>query len=427
MVLLLALTACGPSGDAGDEASPQASPTPADPTDTGDTPGDPPSEPPATPTGTTPPPAEGEPELRAVWVHLFDDTLKTPQSIDRMLDRIAAANLNTVIAEVVRRQDAYYDSEVLPRSTDPALQDGFDPLAYLVEHAHARGLEVEAWIPTMPAYHGVYDDLPAPPGWVWTEHGREAPEGERWVTRFADGTWDDHLDPALPAVRDHVARVAAEIARNYEVDAIHLDYIRYVEADTGYHPAVLARYREETGATGTPSADDAQWSAWRRDQVKALVRQIRDAVREAEPDMPVTAAVVAAGEGPSAVGGFENTRPYARFHQDWVGMVEDGLLDAIYPMNYFDASLYGEWFTQWIAFQQELAGRTDAVVAGGQGSWLNRPEASLDQLRRAAEALDGAVVYSYQQTAQDAPLDILFDLLPAELWTGRAPVPERRG
>lgn len=365
--------------------------------------------------------------MRAVWVHLFDDTLKSPASIDAMLDRVAAANFNTVIAEVVRRQDAYYDSDVLPRTTDPALVEGFDALAYLVEGAHARGLDLEAWIPTMPAYHPVYDDLPAPEGWVWTEHGPDAPEDQRWVTRYADGTWDDHLDPALPAVRDHVSAVTAEIARNYDVDAVHLDYIRYVEGDTGYHPDVLARYRRETGAEGVPAPDDPQWSAWRRQEVMAMVRQVRDAVREVDAGLPVTAAVVAAGEGPSAVGGFERTRPYARFHQDWVSMVEEGLLDAVYPMNYFDEQVYGAWYAQWLDFEAQLADATGVVVAGGVAGYLNRPEASIGQLRRATEALDGAVLYSFQQTSQDAPLDVLFDLVPEQLWTERAPVPALRG
>lgn len=431
LLVALTLIGCGP-GDGG-EPSPAPSPPSEGPTGaptvapspTGDTGADGATTP-GSPDPSPPPEAEGRPEMRAVWVHLFDDTLKTPESIDRMLDRVADANFNTVIAEVVRRQDAYYDSQVLPRTTDPALPAGFDVLAYLVEGAQARGLELEAWIPTMPAYHAVYDDLPAPDGWVWTEHGIDAPEGQRWVTRYADGTWDDHLDPALPAVRDHVAAIAAEIAANYDIDALHLDYIRYVEGDTGYHPQVLERYREDTGATGVPAADDPQWSAWRRQEVKEMVRQVREAVREAAPDLPVTAAVVAAGEGPSAVGGFQNTRPYVRFHQDWAGMLEEGLLDAIYPMNYFDEQQYGDWFAQWIAFEEELAASTGALVAGGQGAWLNRPEDSISQLRRTSESLGGAVLYSFQQTAQDAPLDILFDLIPEELWPERAPVPARR-
>lgn len=425
LALALMAAACGPDEEAGQAEDPTSPGSPtatatATPSAPADSPTDATSPPPS-----PPPEAEGPAELRAVWIHLFDDTLKSPASIDRMLDRVADANFNTVIAEVVRRQDAYYESDVLPRTTDPALAEGFDALAHLVEGAHARGLELEAWIPLMPAYHHVYDDLPAPDGWVWTEHGTDAPEAQRWVTRYSDGTWDDHLDPALPAVRDHVAAVAAELARNYDVDAIHLDYLRYVEGDTGYHPEVLDRYRADTGASGVPASDDPRWSAWRRQEVKEMVRQVREAVRGADADMPVTAAVVAAGEGPAAVGGFERTRPYVRFHQDWVGMVEEGLLDAIYPMNYFDEQVYGNWFDQWITFQEELAASTDVLVAGGQAGYLNRPEGSLSQLRRISEGLDGAVLYSFQQTAQDGPLDVLFDLVPEELWRERAPVPAR--
>ncbi len=378
------------------------------------------------PSRTSPPVAspQADPEIRAVWVHLFDDTLKTPENIDAMVDRVADANLNTIIAEVVRRQDAYYlGSDVLVRTPDPAVVDGFDVLAHLLERAHERGLAVQAWIPLMPAYHHTYDDLPRPDGWVWAEHGPDAPVEQRWVSRLADGSWDTYLDPGLPEVRQHVAAVAAEIAADYPIDALHLDYVRYADQDRGYHPRVLDRFRAETGASGTPAPADPTWSQWRRQQVTRMLDEIRAAVGRANPALPVTAAVVAAGEGPTAGRPFTSTRPYVRFMQDWVSWIAAGKLDVAMPMNYFDAALRGDWFDQWAAFEATLAQDTDVLIAGGQAGYLNRPDASLAQLRTLRETLDGVVLYSYQQTAVDDPTDILFDLLTDELFTHRAPLP----
>ncbi len=382
------------------------------------------------PSRTAPPVADpqGDPEVRAVWVHLFDDTLKTPESIDAMVDTVADANLNTIIVEVVRRHDAYYlGSEVLVRTQDPAVPEGFDVLAHVLERAAERGLSVQAWIPLMPAYHHVYDDLPRPDGWVWTEHGPDAPLEDRWVSRLADGTWDDHLDPGLPEVRGHVAAVAAEIAAKYPIDALHIDYVRYTDQDRGYHPRALERFRSETGAAGTPAPDDQAWSAWRRQQVDRMLEEIRSAVRAADPSLPLTAAVVAGGEGPTSGRPFEATRPYARFMQDWAGWIADGKLDAAMPMNYFDGSVRGDWFDQWAAFETALAQRTDVVIAGGQAGYLNRPDDSLAQLRTLRDGLDGVVLYSYQQTALDDPTDVLFELLPEELFEDRAPLPPPLG
>jgi uncharacterized lipoprotein YddW (UPF0748 family) len=364
-------------------------------------------------------------QARAVWIHLFDDTLKSPASVDRMLDRVAAARFNTVIVEVVRRQDSYYTSNVLPRTTDPNMTPGFDMLAHVIQGARARGLAVHAWVPVVNTWHGVYSDIPHPDGWIWTDHGPNAPEADRWVTRLANGTWSDYLDPGLPEVRDHITAVMAELASRYRVDGVHLDYARYPSRDAGYHPRALERWRAETGSTGTPSPDNVSWSNWRRAQVDALVTQVRNAVRAADPNVKLTAAVIAQGEGPHGSRTFAQTRAYADYFQHWVGWAQTGMVDAVMPMTYFRADQHGEWFDQWLAFNGWLAGQVNPLVVGGYGGWLNTPEASLDQIARTQNAMDGSVLFSYQQTASTQPYDALFDLLPQRLWTQRAPVPRQ--
>ena len=361
--------------------------------------------------------------LRGVWVHLFDDTLKTPQGVDAMLDAAHAAHANTVIAEVVRRQDAYYTSSVLPRSTDPALSSGFDPLARLVDGVHARGMAIEAWVPLMPTYHHVYDDLPHPDGWVYTAHGPKAPLDQRWVTRMADGTWDDHLDPGVPAVRDHLVALVTEIAARYDVDGIHLDYLRYTARDAGYNPAALARFRANVGRDDTPSPDDAQFGDWRREQTRSLLARIRASVDDAAPGTAVTAAVIAQGEGPHAGRPFTATRAYADYFQDWPAWTRDGLLDAAMPMDYFDARTHQAWFDQWAAFASAVAQQAASPVALGIGAWLNRPADALAQVEQALAPTDGVVVYSYQQNADTEPYDALLTTLPATAWRAPARAP----
>lgn len=380
------------------------------------------SSPPSSPAPSSPTPSRPT-ELRGVWVHLFDDTLKTPASIDRMLDRVAAAGANTVIAEVVRRQDAYYRSEVLPHTADPAVPRGFDPLAHLLAGAGERGLQVHAWVPLMPTYHAVYDALPRPAGWVWAEHGPTAPVDRRWVTRLADGTWDDHLDPGHPAVRDHLVAVVTEIARRYDVDAVHLDYLRYVDEAAGYNPAALARFREETGRGDTPAPTDAGFSDWRRGQVRSLLARIRRAVARAAPGVALSAAVIAQQEGPHAGHPFAATRAHAGYFQDWAGWLHDGLVDAVMPMIYFDQSVHGTWFAQWAAFARRLAAEVEPLVAPGVGAWLNTPAAGADQLAAVMRGTDGGVVYSYQQNAARPPHDGLFRRLPEGRWRRRVAPP----
>ena len=285
-----------------------------------------------------------------------------------------------MVAQVARRHDAYYRSEVLPATVDPDLEPGLDVLEELTGLAHDAGIEVHARISIAPTWHAVYDDLPAARGWLPAAHGRVAPEAERWVSRAVDGTWSDYLDPALPEVRAHVRAVVEELVTTTEVDGIHLDYARYASAEGGYDPRAPARYRAETGADGTPAPHDPAWSAWRRTQTRELVAEARTAVDGAPRAIALSAAVIAWGAGPGELGGFAATRTAQEALQDWPGWVEDGLVDAVLPMVYLRDHVPGQaaWFADWLRFQAALAATADPWIVPGVGGWLNTPDASTD-------------------------------------------------
>jgi uncharacterized lipoprotein YddW (UPF0748 family) len=344
--------------------------------------------------------------MRAAWVHLFDDTLKTRAGIRRMVDELAAADASAVIVQVARRHDAYYTSQVLPRTPDPRLESGLDILAELLPLARARGIEVHAWVGVGPTYHDVYRGLTAPAGWMHTTHGIAAPVAERWVSRTADGTWSTYLDPGVPQVQDHVAAVVGELAANYDLDGIHLDYVRYESASHGFNPLALAAYRAETGATATPAATDAAFATWRREQTRRVVLRAREAIAGGADgrDIQLTAAVITWGAGPATPdrAGFVRSLPFTRTLQDWDGWVRRGEVDAVMPMNYFRAhdAEQARWFEGWLAYERALARDVEPRIVPGPGGYLNRPSNVLAQVR-AGMAIDGAAVYSYQQPTED--------------------------
>ncbi len=352
--------------------------------------------------------------IRAAWVHLFDGRLKSAASIASTLDELAAADVSHVIAQVARRHDAYYDSDVLPRTSDPTLAADLDVLQTLIDGAQARGMQLHAWISVAPSWHDVYRDLPAPAGWIATEHGRTAPESQRWVTRNATGTWSTYLDMGVPAVQDHVAAVVAEIVERYDVDGIHLDYVRYEGADRGYNPAALAAYRRDTGATGTPAPTDPTFTRWRRDQATQVIRRARDEIDASGRDVTLSAAVISWGPGPSTpdLSGFRTSSPYTRTLQDWDRWARSGLVDLLLPMNYFRAHVPTEarWFSQWLAYERALSQGVDVAIVPGIGGYLNRPVNVLDQIELAMQRTDGAAVYSAQQPTVDGTRRVLDQL-----------------
>lgn len=356
---------------------------------------------------------------RAAWVHLFDGTLKTRAGVRAMVDELARADANVVFAQVVRRHDAYYPSSVLPRTPDPGVAAGFDVVAELLTAAHARGIEVHAWFGIAPTWHGAYEGLRAPAGWMHSTHGLGAPPADRWVTRSRDGTWSSYLDPGVPQVRTHVAAVVRELATRYpRLDGIHLDYVRYDGADQGYNPIALTRYRADTGATGTPAPSDAAWTAWRREQTRRLVLAARQAIIASGNPVHLSAAVISWGDGPATPdqAGFRRTPAYTRTLQDWDGWVRRGEVDSVVPMNYFRAAdaAHAAWFDRWIAYERALAAGTGVQVVPGPAGYLNSPGNVLAQTR-AAMRVDGASVYSYQQPTLDSSRGV-WDQLAGTRW-----------
>lgn len=346
----------------------------------------------------------GPAQVRGTWVHLFDDSLKSREGIEEVLDRAVRANLNTVFVQVARRQDAYYRSSVLPRTTDPSMDPGLDVLDAVVDGARARGLQVHAWFAVVQAYHGTYADRPAPDGWVWSEHGPDS--DDPWVTEPHPAARErlgypqayrtyPYLDLGVPAVQDHIAATLTEVARRYDVDAIHLDYLRYPGADWGYHPVALTRFAADTGRDrgALPAPTDPEWSAWRRAQVTQLLRRIRTDLEAAAPRVGISAAVIAQGAPPTGRDGFAATVAYDDKQQDWATWAEEGLVDLTIPMAYFDERRYADRYDGWVRF----TGALDATTAIGQGSWLNTTAASGSQVAEALSATRGVVLYSYQQ------------------------------
>lgn len=416
-LLLLVGTGCGGDADA-DLAGPDV-PPPADPS--GDDASDgPPTEPsgdpePAEPTPGEPPDddagandgagADDGPDdgpIRAVWVHLFDDTLKSTASIERLVAEVVDAGADTLIAQVARRHDAYYTSTVLPRTADPQLADGLDVLATLLDVTASTELRVHAWISVAPTWHRSYDDLDHPAGWLPMAHGSRAPVADRWVTRTADGVWTDYLDVALPEVTDHVVAIVEELLADYAVDGVHLDYLRYEADDRGYHPDALARFARETGQTGTPHPTDPVWSDWRRDQTRNLVAEVRAAMDATGTAAELSAPVITWGAPPAGTT-LEGTRGHRDALQEWDRWAREGLVDVLYPMNYFRAhdAEQAAWFDGWIAYQARLDAATPTRIAAGVGGWLNRSDAVLEQVRAAMAATGAVGLYSFQQPTDE--------------------------
>ncbi|MCX6345585.1 MAG: family 10 glycosylhydrolase [Armatimonadetes bacterium] len=294
-------------------------------------------------------------EVRGAWVSAWSKGYLTPAEADATIAAAKKAKINTLFIQVRKTADAYYNSQIEPKA--PNLAADYDPLAYVIEKAHAQGIKVHAWVNVCRVWIG--KALPDGPDHLVNKHPEWLNKDSTGANKAADGMF---IDPGVPEARDYVVSVISDIAARYAIDGIHLDYIRYPGKDWGYSEEALARYRIESGTTGKPSAGDPKWCEWRREQVTELVTEIRSSVLKARPKIQITAATIAWKD---CAPNFAACGPHYLVYQDWCEWLSQGLLDANVPMNYRndssskDAAQFRAWlngFTRWNAGKPTYVG-----------------------------------------------------------------------
>ncbi len=362
--------------------------------------------------------AQDPPELRALWVDAFHEGIRSPREAADLVAAAQRAHINTLIVQVRRRGDALYTKGVEPPLADPFYDPTFDALAAIVDAGHAAGLEVHAWINAMPVWRD--EAAPADARHLFNQHGPSAVGAENWLTSSPSG---DHkfpvgyfLDPGHPAAAAYLAEIYLNIVRNYGVDGIHFDYVRYPETDerlprgagVGYNSVNLQRFRRASGRNDTPPPGDEAWMAWRRDQVTNLVRRVSIEAKAINPRLKISAALIPWGAPPVAEKDFENVAPMQRIFQDWHQWLEDGWLDLGIPMNYAretDDRVRG-WFDGWMRWEKRHQhGRQLAV---GLGAYRNTPADTIAQVTRARKDDEGRVagVSFYSYAVPELPAEV---------------------
>jgi uncharacterized lipoprotein YddW (UPF0748 family) len=344
------------------------------------------------------------PELRGWWADTFHAALRNPAEVERLVADARAGNFNAVFVEVRKRGDAYYDSRFEPQASD--VQAGFDPLAYLIERAHNTNagprLEVHAWIVT----YNIWNRQLTPPS--QTNHPYLLHPD--WLTEsFAGEKWDGSnyaFDPGHPAVQEHTFNVAMDLVTRYDLDGLHLDYIRYAGRDWGYNPVAVARFNAATGSADRPAPDDSGWMQWRRDQVTALVRRVYLAAAAKKPAVKISAATITWTPTATTLSNWIKTAAWSEVLQDWRGWMEEGILDINIPMAYFRHETHATAWAEWSRFAKQ--NRFQRHVALGAGGYLNtisntvvQMQSTRAQVSGSIPKADGVLVYSYAAPAKD--------------------------
>ena len=301
-------------------------------------------------------------EIRAVGVTTLNgldwpQTQATSQSgieqqkreLCQILDLLKKAHINTVLLQTRIRGSVIFPSSIEP--WDACLtgsydkNPGYDPLAFAIEETHRRGMELHAWVVTIPAFKVEVAKRMGKRS-LMTTH----PE----LLKKHNGQY--YLDPGLPGTADYLSSLIADFIDKYDIDGIHFDYIRYPENSVSF----------PDGQTYKEYGRGRNKAEWRRDNITNIVRRLYKEVKARKPWVVMSS---------SPVGKYRDTKRYSSrgwnsfdaVHQDAQGWLREGIQDALLPMMYFTGDHFYPFAVDW------YEGCHERYVAPGLGIYFLHP------------------------------------------------------
>ena len=286
-------------------------------------------------------------EVRAVWLttiggidwpHSYAQSErsaeKQKEELRAILDRLQKANINTILLQTRIRATTIYPSQYEPwdgcLSGFPGKSPGYDALQFAIDECHKRGMEVHAWVVTIPVGK-------------WNSYGcrQLRKRFPRLIKRIDQ---DGYMDPEATQTGCYLAEMCREIVQRYDVDGIHLDYIRYPET---------WKFRI--------SKDQA------RGNITRIVEKIHQAVKKEKPWVNMSC---------SPIGKFDDLsrywshgwNAYTKVAQDAQAWLKDGLMDELFPMMYFRGDQFFPFAIDW---KEHSYGK---IIAPGLGIYFLDPK-----------------------------------------------------
>jgi uncharacterized lipoprotein YddW (UPF0748 family) len=255
------------------------------------------------------------------------------RELTTILDRLQQAGINTVMVQTRVRATTIFPTTTEPLdgciNGHPGSTPSYDPLQFCIDECHRRGMECHAWIVTIPVGK-----------WNATGCRQLRQKYPTLIRKIGD---EGYMNPEMPQTGDYLARFCAEVTRKYDVDGIHLDYIRYPET-----------WKLKVSRTQG------------RQYITDIVKKIHKAVKVLKPWIKLSC---------SPIGKYDDLTRYRSMGwnanttvcQDAQGWLRDGLMDALFPMMYFQGNHFYPFAIDW---QEHSYGR---IVAPGLAVYMMHP------------------------------------------------------
>lgn len=385
-------------------------------------------------------PPEPAREFRAAWVATVANidwpsrkalsTQEQKAELLALLDRAAQLKLNAIIFQVRPACDALYASRIEPWSEyltgtmGKAPEPFYDPLAFAVEEAHKRGLELHAWFNP---YRARLRTSTSP---VAANHiSRVRPQ---LVRQYGEFLW---LDPGEKEVQDYSMSVVMDVVKRYDIDGVHFD-------DYFYPYKALDGARKELdfpddsswqrfGAGGKRSRDD-----WRRENVNTFIERLYKSIKSAKPwvKFGISPFGIWRPKNPSQINGLDS---YATLYADSRKWLASGWVDYLAPQLYWAIDPPEQSFPVLLRWWAEQNPKGRNLYPGMDSTKVSRsesrrgwqPQEIVNQIRlvRAQKGAEGHIHWNMKSLMRNSTFDEVLErevyqqpaLMPPSSWLGR--------
>lgn len=280
-----------------------------------------------TPTQAAAPPAPAmveTGEVRGVYVLAADRGYQNPAQMQELMNDLRDGEFTRVYMEARTVLGVSYSSAI--EESLPTISPTFpNPLRDLRTRMNGQ-VRVIAVINVLPAYAAVTGARPPArnPVGRFPDYAMQSLEGR-------DIAPDNviHLDPGHPQVVQYLAAIIREVDASVAPDGYLFTGVRYPGRDWGYSEGAINDFRSVVGGSGPPPADDPVWSAWRRDRLTQLLRQLRNAVIATRPGASIGVEIEIEGAAPANYDQYINTTTYRDHMVDWIGWAREGAVNEL--------------------------------------------------------------------------------------------------
>jgi uncharacterized lipoprotein YddW (UPF0748 family) len=275
-------------------------------------------------------------ESRAVWLDRGTIVAAhNPEGLAAVFDRLKQAGINVVYFETNNAGFCMYPSKI---STQNPQTVGWDPLSVAIQEAHKRGMELHAWFWIFNVGNMMHNPIIGKeadyPGPVLSSHDFSWALAGNNGSLLAHNQHEFWIDPCHPDGRQFVQDLMLEVVKNYPVDGVQYDYIRYPfngkGTEMGFDWGGRTRFERETGLDLDRLNDETRevWIAWKIAQVSNFVRETSSLLRKARPGVRISAAVYA----------LPKRWRLTAIQQEWETWVQNGWVDTLNPMTYVNTA-----------------------------------------------------------------------------------------